>query len=149
MADTFKSVVDIMGIEPPTARPSREVWHETQPGFGVRVMKARADGTVRRTYISRVQVLQPDGTFKEEKPTLGLVTDIGSGDAVLKFKDASDLARKRFEAAKRLKAGGSVRMTMGDAYETLSPQPRASNCQTRSGVAALCLHTQFSSPLHA
>lgn len=119
MADTFRSVVDIMGIEPPTTRPSREVWHETQPGFGVRVMKARADGTVRRTYISRVPVLQPDGTFKEEKPALGLVQDIGTGDLVLKFKDASDLARKKFEAAKRLKAGGSVRMTLGDAYEKL------------------------------
>lgn len=119
MADTFRSVTDIMGIEPPTTRPSREVWHEVQPGFGVRVMKARADGTVRRTYISRVQVLQPDGTFKEEKPALGLVADIGTGDAVLTFKAAAELARKKFEAAKRLKAGGSIRMTVGDAYEKL------------------------------
>jgi len=119
MADTFKSVVDIMGIEPPTTRPSREVWHETQPGFGVRIMKARADGTVRRTYISRVQELQPDGTFKEKKPPLGLVQNIGTGDLVLKFKDAADLARKEFETAKRLKAGGSSRLTLGDAYEKL------------------------------
>jgi integrase len=111
--------VDIMGVEPPTTRPSIEIWHETQPGFGVRIMKARADGKVRRTYIGRVAVLQPDGTFKEDKPALGLVEDIGTGDVVLKFKDAAERARKKFEAAKRIKAGGTVRMTVGDAYEKL------------------------------
>ena len=119
MAYTFRSVVDIMGVEPPTTRPSLEIWHETQPGFGVRIMKARADGKVRRTYIGRVAVLQPNGSFKEDKPALGLVEDIGTGDLVLKLKDAAELARKRFEAAKRIKAGGSVRMTVGDAYEKL------------------------------
>lgn len=119
MADTFKNLVGILGLEPPQHKPAREVWHETLPGFGVRVMRPRADGKVRRTYIARIDVLQPDGTYKNEKPALGLVQDIGTGDAVLSYAEAQEAARKLVENAKRLKAGGSVRMTVGDAYAKL------------------------------
>lgn len=120
MADTFRSVTDIFGIEPPTNRASREVWHETQSGFGVRIMKKRKDGKVRRTYIGRWDVLQPDGSFIEDKPALGLVEDIGTGDLVLTFKDAQKLAAKKLEEAKLVKAGGTVRMTVGDAFAKLT-----------------------------
>lgn len=119
MPVTFKTLVDVFGVEPPTTRPSLEVWHESQPGFGVRIMKKRADGKVRRTYISRVDTLQPDGSFKEEKPQLGLVEDIGTGDRVLRFQEAQAAARKLVEDSKRVKAGGTVRMTVGDAYAKL------------------------------
>jgi hypothetical protein len=119
LADTFRTLIDVMGVEPPTTKPALEIWHETQPGFGVRIMKRRSDGKVRRTYISRVAALQPNGTFKEDKPQLGLVEDIGTGDLVLKFKDAAELAKKKFDASKRIKAGGTARLTLGDAYEKL------------------------------
>ncbi|MNU44071.1 hypothetical protein D3C71_328770 [compost metagenome] len=116
---TFRSKVDIFGIPAPTTKPAIEVWHETQFGFGVRIGKARKDGVIRRTYISRVPRLQPDGTFKDDKPALGLVEDIGTGDAALSYKDAELEAMRLVRDAKLLKGGGTVRMTMGQAYEKL------------------------------
>jgi len=116
---TFRSKVDIFGIPAPTTKPALEVWHETQFGFGVRIGKARKDGVIRRTYISRVPRLQPDGSYKDEKPALGLVEDIGTGDAVLSYKDAELEAMRLVRDAKLLKGGGTVRMTVGQAYEKL------------------------------
>lgn len=117
--EPFGSFGDIMGMPPPENKPAVEVWHKTQAGFGVRIMKARADGKVRRAYISRIPVLQPNGKYKEEKPVLGLVAEIGTGDAMLTYREAEATAMRLFRDAKIRKAGGTVRMTVGQAYEKL------------------------------
>lgn len=119
MAQNFRTLIDIMGIEPPTTKPSIDVWHEVLTGFGVRIGKQRADGKIRRTYISRIEVVGVDGKEKEERPILGLVQDIGTGDEVITFKEAEAKARKTVAENKLRKAGGTVRMTLGDAYDKL------------------------------
>jgi integrase len=116
---TWRTMVDIMGLPPPTTKPADDFPHVSQQGFFVRVGKQRSDGVVRRSYIVRVDVLQPDGSFKNGKVTLGLVEDYGTGDKVLTLRLAEEAARKAVEDSKRLKAGDSVRMTVGDAYAKL------------------------------
>lgn len=119
MAVTFRTYGDVMGIEPPTTKAAIDVWHEVLTGFGVRIGKRRADGKVRRSYISRIEVVGPDGKEKEERPVLGLVQDIGTGDKVISFKDAEAEARKIVAENKLRRAGGTIRMTLNDAYEKL------------------------------
>jgi integrase len=116
---TWRTMVDIMGLPPPATKPAEDYPHVSQQGFFVRLGKKRRDGVVRRSYIARVDVLQPDGTFQNGKVTLGLVEDYGTGDKVLTLRQAEDAARKAVEDSKRLKAGDSVRLTVGDAYAKL------------------------------
>lgn len=119
MAYTFRTLIDVMGIEPPTDKPAIDVWHELLPGFGVRIGKPRSDGKVRRTYISRIETVGPDGKKHEKRPQLGLVQDIGTGDEVITFKEAENRARKLVADTKTRNAGGTIRMTLNDAYMRL------------------------------
>jgi len=116
-ATTFSSMAEVMGIEPQAK--TKDYWHATQVGFGVRIGAQRADGKVRRTWLARFEELQPDGTFKEARPPLGLVRDLGDGDVVLTYKEAEEKARALVEKNKRRKAGGTVRLTVGAAWELL------------------------------
>jgi len=117
--EKFASLVEIMGIEPPE-RGVKERWHVSVVGFGVRVAAPRkSDGMVRRTWIARCDELQPDGSYKDAKPTLGLVKDICNGDTVLSYDQAEKKARELVEQSKRRKAGGSVRLTVAAAWDLL------------------------------
>lgn len=121
---TWKTLVDVMGLPAPTTKPSEDFPHVSQQGFFVRVGKKTRgtegkDGKIRRSYVARVDVLQPDGTFRNSKVTLGLVEDYGTGDPVLKLSDALEAADKAIKDSKRQKKGGSVRYTVGAAYEKL------------------------------
>jgi integrase len=124
MAYTFKSLIEAMGFEPP-AKGVKEIWHHTAVGFGIRIAAPTKTGKVRRTYLARLDVLQPDGSYKNEKPPLGLVTDIGSGDEVLDYKVAEKKASELVEKAKRRKAGGTVRLTVATAWELLHEELRS------------------------
>lgn len=119
--EQFSSLIEVMGIEPPE-KGVKERWHVSVVGFGVRIAAPTKAGKVRRSYIARCEVLKPDGTYKDDKPTLGLVVDIGTGDLVLSYKDAENKARDQVEAAKRRKAGGTVRLTMGDTWALLDKE---------------------------
>lgn len=130
MALTFKCQKDILTIAPPTAKAAIEVWHSTLPGFGVRIGRARAsDGKVRRTYIGRIDVLQPDGSAKNDKPIIGLAHDIGTGDRVVTYKEASNEAARILRDAKLLRAGGSIHMTVAKAFEKLGEELSSSISQ--------------------
>lgn len=124
MADKFASLIEAMGYEPP-AKGVKEIWHQTAVGFGIRIAAPTKSGTVRRTYLARFDVLQPDGSYKNEKPPLGLVADIGTGDEVLSYEAAERRARELVEAAKRRKAGGTVRLTVAAAWELLHEELRS------------------------
>lgn len=116
---TWRTMVDIQGLPAPTTKPSEDYPHVSQQGLFLRVGKQRLDGVVRRSYVARIDALQPDGSFKNAKVTLGLVEDYGTGDKVLTLRQAEDAARKAVEDSKRLRAGDSVRMTVGDAFAKL------------------------------
>lgn len=118
----FSSVTDIIGVPAPTDKASVEVWHETLVGFGCRIGRPRADGKVRRTYLARFDVLKADGSKSNEKVPLGLVADIGTGDPVLTYEQASTQATDMVRNAKTLARGGVVRMTVGQAYEALDAE---------------------------
>lgn len=116
---SWKTLVDIHGLPAPETKPAEDYPHVSQQGFFVRVGKKRLDGVVRRSYVARVAVLQPDGSFKDAKQVIGLVEDYGTGDKVLTLREAENAARKAIEDSKRLRAGDSVRMTVGDAFAKL------------------------------
>lgn len=123
-ADKFSSLIEAMGYEPP-AKGVKEIWHLTAVGFGIRIAAPTKSGVVRRTYLARFDELQPDGSYKNTKPPLGLVEDIGSGDEVLTYEAAERKARELVEAAKRRKAGGTVRLTVAAAWELLREELRS------------------------
>ena len=50
----FKSKKDIVALECPAEKSFIEAWHETEPGFGIRIMRARKrDSAVLRVYLAR------------------------------------------------------------------------------------------------
>src|SRR3546814_2800950 len=50
----FKTLDDILRYPSPKTTAFKEIWHASQKGFGVRVMRpSKRDGSVRRTYLVR------------------------------------------------------------------------------------------------
>jgi integrase len=120
MALTFRTKSDILSLPAPTDRDSMEVWHESQPGFGVRIHRASArTGEIRRAYIARYSSLQvskdepKEVVKKDHKPVLGTLAEIS-------FDDAADKARTlRMQAAHKRKTGEDPVPTLHQAYTRL------------------------------
>lgn len=118
---TFSSKRSLLALRCPPGRKGIEYFHESIRGFGVRIMKPRADGQVRKTYIRRFSTLQPDGRggFKkhDDYDNLGLVEPIDDEPAI-----SYDEAQERALAGKRVqreskKEGSDQRMTVGAAWQ--------------------------------
>lgn len=108
----FKSLDDILRHPPPQTKPSIEIWHASQQGFGVRIMrpKKRNKG-VLRTYIVRFQ----DEKGKDVKDNIFPVTTDRKD-----FENAWDIVRKIRAEKESVRRGGesAQQLTLSDAFET-------------------------------
>ncbi|MFO1412387.1 MAG: tyrosine-type recombinase/integrase [Burkholderiales bacterium] len=118
----FKNAGEANALVCPDDKASIEVWHETEPGFGVRVMrKNKRSGKVRRIYLCRYQNV--DG--KDVRKNLGELELTDYKDALFACQDQ----RRKVELAKR--QGLNPPPTLGealfgegrylDAHKTLAP----------------------------
>lgn len=106
MAERWQTVEEALEITPPTDRAQLEVTHAQDTWFGIRVMRARADGTVTRKWYTRYT----DGGGRDRKEPLGPAR-----------ADTYDSARQqalalRADAERRRRAGGGGTPTFIEAY---------------------------------
>lgn len=143
---TFSAMFQVAGTEAPEDKKFIELKHATQPGFLLRIMRANAAGIVKRFYVARYQELQPDGSLKDTKKTLGLAIDVGTGEPVLSFRDAQEAAYKLLTQAKASASGARTRMSLGDAGGIMLKQ-LDSIAATESETYKLKLRTNYSNYL--
>ncbi|QDZ26603.1 tyrosine-type recombinase/integrase [Noviherbaspirillum sp. UKPF54] len=88
----FTSLASILALPVPLKKPNEEYRHMEYKGFFVRVMRARKDGKVRRTYIHRYKKKVSDGAggYKRvnENDILGLVEKVDPTDVAIEYKEA-------------------------------------------------------------
>lgn len=116
----FKSKKDIVTLECPGEKSFIEAWHETEPGFGIRIMRARKrDSAVLRVYLARYT----DEHGKKRKKTLEPFNQ-------MTFEDASNRVRfLRGSAKTERQTGVKAVPTLREVFEqylaekddTLSP----------------------------
>lgn len=108
MATTFSNRAGIAKIEPPTDKPHLEAWHDSIPGFGVRIYRRhKKTGLARQVYIARI----PDPQEGEsEKPIIGEV-------GMIAYEDAMTAAGNRRKRARDEKTSGIRKFTLRQAYD--------------------------------
>lgn len=67
MRKSFTTEPEALSLVAPTDKPFVEVWHQHDSWFGIRIMRARADGSITRRWIVRYR--DPGG--KDTKDSLG------------------------------------------------------------------------------
>lgn len=94
----FSNKRELYAIPAPTDKPSLEVWHTTQPGFGARIMReSKRTGLVKRTYIARFK----DAEGKDHKPPLGEFHEIDYNEALKLAIDIRENARYEKKTGKK------------------------------------------------
>ena len=106
MRKTFTTEPEALLMAAPTDRPFVEVWHEHDSWFGVRIMRARADGLITRRWIVRYR----DSGGKDTKDSLGDANK-GTWDAA---RHTALTIRAKAKEQRTKKVGGVP--TFADAY---------------------------------
>ena len=125
---TFSNKRSMMALRCRPGQKSDEYFHESIKGFGVRIMKPRADGKVRKTYIRRFSTMIPDGKGglkkKDDYDTLGLVEPLDDEPAI-SYEDALEKALSGKRALREAKKEGTgQRMTVGEAWKYYATEKR-------------------------
>ncbi|WP_312587215.1 tyrosine-type recombinase/integrase [Comamonas terrigena] len=92
--NTFNAHFDAVGAEAPTDKPFIELKHVSQPGFLVRITKPNKNGVVTRYWVARYKELQPDGSQKDRKETIGTTADMPYREAIERVRDLLSSSRK-------------------------------------------------------
>lgn len=68
---SFSNARKALGLTCPADKPFREVYHLTEPAFGLRIMAPKLDGSVRKTWIVRYR----DASRKDRKTSIAEATE--------------------------------------------------------------------------
>lgn len=103
MAITFKTKADILAVPAPTDKAALEIKHEHEPGFYVRIMKPRRDGSVTRLYFARLTA----GT-KKSTQTIGSVDEMSVKEALQAVRDLQSRNAAEAKAVRELAKTGKT-----------------------------------------